>query len=715
MKYVASLLSRRKVFLPTLLVGWLVLGCQQGLQKNIPFDPKQPLIETRFGIQIVDSFTYLEDVKAPQNYLWFAEQDQKADSIINSIPYRDRIRKELDALDQKFWPDVTQQKIIGEKKYYLHRGVLYCQDKSRKGEIELFNIDSLNFTIDAFQPNEDGSKVAFSLVNNSEIGDFALYDIEKDSLSIIAKNVLWAKELNGLQWINNEKLIFTKVNGQGDNPLLDADLVLFDTTDPSQTRLPIFSRKAYPSLEIPNYLFHYPIIRDNYVFCKIASVSHFSDAYFATKAEVAKGTSIPWMPLFKTEDLVKAFEVEKDMLYFLSAKNASNFQIGKTPLAKPDFSSPEIVVAEDPDAVITDFKVIGGAVYFVKTINGVKSSFHVAVNGKQRNINLPKAIEGKMQPSGTIELTYFDATPEKVKLKISGWNFKEEHYWYDTQKETFTRDGLYGVSQTLENIVIEEIEVPAHDGEKVPLTIMHNGAIKKEGNTPLLITAYGSYGDSFIPTYHINADLMEWVSEGGIAAVAHVRGGGEKGLDWHRGGFKQTKPNTWYDFIACTEYFIRENYTRPNKIVAMGFSAGGIGVSRAITERPDLYQAAILGVTPLNMIRAMDSHGGQNAALEFGVVNDSLEFTYLYEMDAYHKIKEETPYPAVYVFTKLNDIRLNPALSTKFVRKLQLVAKPNHPILLDVDFMNGHWFTNGDLANALAFALWQTKADSNLK
>ena len=96
------------------------------------------------------------------------------------------------------------------------------------------------------------------------------------------------------------------------------------------------------------------------------------------------------------------------------------------------------------------------------------------------------------------------------------------------------------------------------------------------------------------------------------------------------------------------------------------------------------------------MIRAMDSHGGQNAALEFGAVNDSLEFRSLYEMDAYHKIKAGTVYPAVYVFTKLNDIRLNPVLSSKFVRKLQSVAKPDHPILLDVDFMNGHWFTNDD-------------------
>ena len=196
--------------------------------------------------------------------------------------------------------------------------------------------------------------------------------------------------------------------------------------------------------------------------------------------------------------------------------------------------------------------------------------------------------------------------------------------------------------------------------------------------------------------------------EGGIAVIAHVRGGGEKGLDWHRAGFKHTKPNTWFDFIACTEYFIRENYTRPSKIVAMGFSAGGIGVSRAITERPDLYQAVILGVASLNMIRAMDSHGGQNNALEFGTVNDSLEFRSLYEMDAYHKLKEGTVYPAVYVFTKLNDIRLDPTLSAKFVRKLQSVAKADRPVLLDVDFVSGHWFTNEDFANILAFALWQT-------
>ncbi|MBK9378148.1 MAG: prolyl oligopeptidase family serine peptidase [Saprospiraceae bacterium] len=142
-----------------------------------------------------------------------------------------------------------------------------------------------------------------------------------------------------------------------------------------------------------------------------------------------------------------------------------------------------------------------------------------------------------------------------------------------------------------------KVEVKSHDGVLVPLSILYPKNIKFDGNAPCYLTGYGAYGSSSQPSF---IDIMAILLEQGCSiAFAHVRGGGEKGEEWHQAGMKATKPNTWKDFIACAEYLIKEKYTSPQKLIGEGMSAGGILIGRAITERPDLFAVAIdeVGVT----------------------------------------------------------------------------------------------------------------------
>jgi prolyl oligopeptidase len=196
-------------------------------------------------------------------------------------------------------------------------------------------------------------------------------------------------------------------------------------------------------------------------------------------------------------------------------------------------------------------------------------------------------------------------------------------------------------------------------------------------------------------------------------AVTHVRGGGEYGEDWHQAGSRQKKPNTWRDGIASAEWLIAHGYTSPARIAIQGSSAGGIFVGRALTERPDLFTAAIDASPLSDMIRFESAPGGAANVPEFGSITTEEGFKGLFEMSAYHKVADAVRYPAVLVTTGINDPRVAPWQAAKLTARLQAASSSGKPVLLRIDYDAGHGFgsTRKQLAeqhaDMMAFLLWQ--------
>jgi len=191
-----------------------------------------------------------------------------------------------------------------------------------------------------------------------------------------------------------------------------------------------------------------------------------------------------------------------------------------------------------------------------------------------------------------------------------------------------------------------------------------------------------------------------------------LRGGGEKGEAWYKGGFKTTKPNTWKDLNSCAAYLIAKGYTSSSKLAGAGTSAGGIMISRAITERPDLYAAAICNVGDANVMRSEFTSSGPINATEFGSVKDSVESRALYEMDGVQHVVAGTKYPGVICIAGWNDPRVAPWLVGKFAGALQNANPDGKPVLMKVNYNAGHVATSNDgyyadLADQYAFVLWQ--------
>jgi prolyl oligopeptidase len=246
------------------------------------------------------------------------------------------------------------------------------------------------------------------------------------------------------------------------------------------------------------------------------------------------------------------------------------------------------------------------------------------------------------------------------------------------------------------------------------LSIIHRRGLKLDGSNPVLLRGYGAYGISADPGF--SPGLMAWYEQGGVYAVAHVRGGGEYGEDWYKGGYQQTKPNTWRDFIACAEYLVQNKYTSPGRLAGSGGSAGGILIGRAITERPDLFGAAIIHVGCLDTLRLETTPNGVPNIPEFGSVKTADGFKALYEMSACAHVQSGTKYPAVMLATGINDPRVEPWQSAKMTARLQAATASGKPVLLRVDYQAGHGVGSTKkqseelTADVWSFLLWQLGA-----
>jgi prolyl oligopeptidase len=313
---------------------------------------------------------------------------------------------------------------------------------------------------------------------------------------------------------------------------------------------------------------------------------------------------------------------------------------------------------------------------------------------------------------GTVAESSIDPRLPGAWMLLTGWT--ESALWYDYNPETggLTDTGLKKKAPAdFSGITTSEVTARASDGTSIPLSIIYPKKFKLDGSHPTICEAYGSYGVSMNPGF--DPTLLAWFEHGGIYAVAHVRGGGEFGEDWHNAGKQLTKPNTWNDLIACSEYLIAKGYTSSEHLCIEGGSAGGITVGRALTTRPDLFGAVLDEVGASDALRQQFSPNGPANVPEFGDVTTPAGFKALYAMDAYQHVKQGVKYPAVLLTTGINDPRVSPWEPGKMAAKLQACSSSGKQVLLRVDYDAGHGIGSDRsqseklLADEWAFALWQ--------
>ena len=389
----------------------------------------------------------------------------------------------------------------------------------------------------------------------------------------------------------------------------------------------------------------------------------------------------PWQKVAEYADGIEAAEPHGDRLYMLTFKDASNRKLISVPLAAPDLRQARVEIAESPDAVIESFSVARDALY-AKTM----------VSGRARMLRMPwgsAAVPLAVPYDGWIYEVATDPLRDGTTIYITGWTRPGSLYEFHPSARMFLSTGIVTTTNAdYRDVTAEEVEATSSDGTKVPLSILRRSDLALDGSHPAIVYGYGGYGFSQNPSFVPNR--LAWIERGGVYAVCHVRGGGEKGYQWQVSGTHEHKMNGVHDFEACAQYLIDNRYTSAGRVAGQAGSMGGILIGRAITERPDLWSAANVAVGIDNPIRMLAAENGANQKAELGDPDTEAGFRSILEMDPYQHVKPGSAYPATIFTVGLNDRRVAPWMTGKMAAAMQAATTSGKPVLIRVEGDAGH-------------------------
>jgi prolyl oligopeptidase len=393
------------------------------------------------------------------------------------------------------------------------------------------------------------------------------------------------------------------------------------------------------------------------------------------------GPDESWKQITQFSDQIKLARLGRDdALYLLSRADAPRGKILRLPLDVPELKNAAEIVASG-EAVIEQIVPSKEALYVADLLGGPSQIRRFDLNGKnETKISTPQ----------------ISAVQELLALEDGSLLFRDVSYtdpaaWFHclNGKTEPAKTALQSTSPvSFADIEVRREFATSKDGTKIPVNILSRKGMKRDGNNPTLLYAYGGYGISMSPNFDFTRRL--WFDRGGVYVVANVRGGGEFGEEWHKAGNLTKKQNVFDDFAAAGEYLIKENYTRPGKLAIQGGSNGGLLMGAMITQHPDLFRAVISAVGIYDMLRVELAPNGAFNVTEFGTVKDPEQFKALYAYSPYHHVVDGTKYPAVLMMTGANDGRVAPYHSRKMTARLLAANKSDNPILLRTSSSAGH-------------------------
>jgi prolyl oligopeptidase len=415
-------------------------------------------------------------------------------------------------------------------------------------------------------------------------------------------------------------------------------------------------------------------------------------------------SEISWSKVCGFEDEVFGYALQRNSLLLSSHQNAPRGKLLRVPCESPDLARAELVVPEN-STVLGQVAVAKDGIYLVVGNGIAHRLFRVrpGMPAQPEELTLPVV--------GSIDRLIHDPRQAGVILPLVSWTEPMAYYAFDPTLLKFAKLKLDPAeAPDLIPLQAERVKVRSKDGTLVPLTIVSRKGLERDGRRPTLLNGYGAYGIAQTPTFDLSRN--PWFAAGGVYAVAHVRGGGELGEEWRLAGKGLNKQNGIEDFVSCAEYLVAQGYTSPAKLAAKSASAGGVLVGRALTRRPELFSAVIIEVGALDALRFEVTPNGPPNIPEWGSVETREGFEALRAMSPYEHVTAGTAYPAVLLTTGINDPRVEPWQPAKMAARLRAATTSSRPILLAVNYDEGHFHTtlssfNEHHADTWAFLLWQ--------
>ncbi|AQQ02141.1 S9 family peptidase [Pseudoalteromonas aliena] len=648
-----------------------------------PETKKGDVVDTYFEEAVADPYRWLENDMSAETADWVTTQNNLTFSYLEQVPYRDKLKQRLEKLMnyEKIGPPFKE----GDYTYFYKNDGLqnqYVLYRSKDGDkVEVF-LDPNTFSDDGTTSmsdlsfSKDGSLLAYQISEGGS--DWRKIIVIDTKTKKQVEEALVDVKFSGIDWLGNEGFYYSsyeKPKGSELSAKTDqhkayyhklgtdqlTDQVVFGETDAQKHR--------YVGADVTH---------DGRYLLISASISTSGNKLFIK--DLTKENSGFVTVVGNTDSDTSVVDNEGSKLFLVTNLNAPNKKVVTVDASNP---SPENWVDFIPETKNVLNLTKGGDTFFANyMVDAISQVKQYNKKGELiRDITLP----------GVGTARGFGGKRDQTTLYYSFTNYKTPGTTY-TFDVTTGESGVYrksAIDFNSDDYTSEQVFYTSKDGTKVPMIITYKTGIKLDGSNPTILYGYGGFNISLTPSF--SSTTAVWLEQGGVYAVANIRGGGEYGKDWHNAGTKLQKQNVFDDFIAAAEYLQDKKYTSKNRLALRGGSNGGLLVGAVMTQRPDLFQVALPAVGVLDMLRYHTFTAGAGWAYDYGTSEQSKKtFEYLKGYSPLHNVKAGVEYPATMITTGDHDDRVVPSHSFKFAAELQAKQTGSNPTLIRIETNAGH-------------------------
>ena len=710
-----------------------------------PETEARPVTDELHGVQIVDPYRWLEGDNADPERMgkmtdevaaWTDAQNVYTRSVLDGErsglgflkSHRDRLEARLRELFQV--GSVSAPQMAGSRYFYSKREgsqaqpVVYVREKADGEPRELLNPNTLDasglLTISWYEPNQDGSLLAFGMFRAGDENS-TLYILDVASGEWLADEIPGKVNMGG--WMPDGRSFFYERLADLDNPYSgrikfhrvgthhrqDPEVISQEGFIERYKESGRYGDAAIKELASTYGPFGYPSEDGRWLVLGYYTGTRSNDLWVADLSKYERTGELDMQPV-----LANTYEtgaegsgpIVGDVLYLQTTLDAPNGRVLAVDLNEPEQANWKELVPNRADTVIESTSLARGMFTMTVMRDATNRIELYAMDGEKKG-------ELELPGIGSAGLAT-DRDRSEAYLTFSSYNEPRSIYRVDlaTHERSLWERPTVPVDPSI--VEVKQVRYPSKDGTEVTMFIVHKKGLELNGKNPTILYGYGGFNVPMTP--YFSSTMFPWYENGGVYAVANLRGGGEYGEAWHRGGMLANKQNVFDDFIAAGEWLIANGYTDPTHLGVVGGSNGGLLTGAVVTQRPDLFAAAISAVPLLDMVRYQDFLMGRYWIPEYGSSEDAEQFNFIRAYSPYHNVKPGTKYPAMLVTAGENDARVHPMHARKMVALLQAATASDpetDPILLWVDRDSGHGrgkpmhLQIRDTADQRLFMMWQ--------
>lgn len=665
-------------------------------KKMLTYPPsrKSNQVDNYHGTVVADPYRWLENPDSAETRSWIEAQNQVTSAYINQVPDKEKIRQRLTKLwnYERYSIPFKEGKSLGDNSTERY---FYFKNDGLQNQSVLYTLKTLDsepkVLLDPNKLSEDGTVAlsGLSISNNAQLLAYSLSTSGSDWQEWKVRDIETGKDLpdhlkwikfSDVSWTNDNQGFFYSRYDEPNNKTKLADTNYYQKLyyhrlgTPQSDDLLIYQR-----LDQKEWGFNGGVTEDGkFLIISVWLGTDSKNLVFYKDLTNPKSAVVELINQFEAD--YSFIEHDDSVFYFRTNLKAPRGRVVAIDIEKPAKENWQEIISQSAET-LEGVSILNNQ-FVADYLKDARSQIKIfdLKGALVREVELPGI--------GSVDGFYGKRYDTETFYSFTSFTTPGTIYRYDmvTGKSEVFREPK--VDFNPENYETKQVFYQSKDGTKVPMFITHKKGIKLDGNNPTYLYGYGGFNASMTPSFSVS--LLVWMEMGGIHAMPNIRGGGEYGEEWHEAGMKFKKQNVFDDFIAAAEWLIANGYTKSAKLAIAGGSNGGLLVGACMTQRPDLFGAALAAVGVMDMLRFHKFTIGWAWTSEYGSPDNPEEFKALYAYSPLHNIKPGTAYPATLITTADHDDRVVPAHSFKFAATLQAAQAGNAPVLIRIETKAGH-------------------------